>query len=443
MSGAAVLIVDDEATLRQSAREWLSLCGFRAETADSGEAALRRLRETRFDALISDVRMPGLDGMALLAAARREDPGLPVILLTGHGDVPLAVEAMRAGAHDFLEKPYDADHLVAVLERAVATRRLNDELSRLRETAGDMEQRFVGVSPAATAMRERLAQLRDLDIDVLIRGETGAGKEVAARALHDLGKRRHRPFVAINCAAIPESVFESEMFGHDRGAFTGAAQKRVGRIEHADGGTVFLDEIESMPLGLQAKMLRVIQERVVEPLGSNRQAPVDVRFVAATKADLKAESDAGRFRADLYFRLSTVELAIPPLRRRRGDVALLFRHFVAAAANRHGVTPPTAADLPAALESHDWPGNVRELRAAAERFALGLPAAPEGEADEEARDAGQSLPERISAFEARLIGEALAASDGSAQAAAADLGIPLRTLNEKIVRHGLRGRDAG
>jgi two-component system C4-dicarboxylate transport response regulator DctD len=386
--------------------------------------------------------MPGMDGLALLDEALKADPGLPVILLTGHGDVALAVDAMRAGAHDFLEKPYDADHLVAVLRRAVATRRMNDELERLRESAGlDIEQRFVGVSRGAATVRERLTQLRDLDIDVLLRGETGAGKEVAARALHDFGKRRHRPFVAINCAAVPEAIFESEMFGHDRGAFTGAAQKRVGRIEHADGGTIFLDEIDAMPLPLQAKMLRVIQERVVEPLGGNRQVPVDVRFVAATKADLKAESDAGRFRPDLYFRLSTIEVAIPPLDKRRDDIALLFRHFAAAAARRHGLEQPKPPpSLLVALAARDWPGNVRELKAAAERFALGLPVGvddvPDGAREE------QPLPDRVAAFEARLIQAALETHGGNTQAAAADLGVPLRTLNEKIARYRLRGRGA-
>ena len=440
MSLGSVLIVDDEETMRQSTAEWLTLSGFETDTAADAHAALAWLAQRRFDALVSDVRMPGMDGVALLNAALEADPGLPVVLLTGHGDVALAVEAMRAGAHDFLEKPYDADHLVAVLRRAVATRRMNDELERLRESAGDIEQRFVGVSRAAAAMRERLTQLRDLDIDVLLRGETGAGKEVAARALHDLSKRRHRPFVAINCAAVPDTIFESEMFGHDRGAFTGAAAKRVGRLEHADGGTVFLDEIDAMPLPLQAKLLRVIQDRIVEPLGSNRQVPVDVRFVAATKADLKVESDAGRFRSDLYFRLSTVEVAIPPLDRRRDDIPLLFRHFAADAAARHGFdrpTPPPA--LLAALAARDWPGNVRELKAAAERYVLGLPV----EAGESlGMDEAASLPERVAAFEAQAIHAALDLSGGNAQAAADHLRVPLRTLNEKIARYGLRRRAA-
>lgn len=439
MSRGTILLVDDEANIRDSAREWLELSGFEATIAPDGETALTLLDPERCDALITDVRMPGMGGVALLEAARRRDPWLPVILLTGHGDVPLAVEAMRGGAHDFLEKPYDADHLVAVLDRAVAQRRLAREVQRLREAAGSadaLETRFVGTSPSARSLRAQLAQLASLDIDVLVDGETGTGKEVVARALHDFGKRRERPFVALNCAAIPESVFESEIFGHDKGAFTGAEQKRVGRIEYADGGTVFLDEVESMPVPLQAKLLRVIQERVIEPLGSNRQVPIDVRFVAATKTDLKAKSDAGSFRADLYFRLSTVSIAIPPLRQRRGDVALLFHHFCTEAASRHGVEPRDLDQgLLAILEGNDWPGNARELRAAAERFVLGLPFAA-GMPGAGTDDGG--LATRVAAYEARLIAEALSAVEGNTQAASRALDIPLRTLNEKIQRHGLR-----
>lgn len=440
MSRGFVLLVDDEENVRESAREWLVLSGFDVVTAPNAEAALAGSDPRGCDALITDVRMPGMGGLALLTEVRRMDPVLPVILLTGHGDVPLAVEAMRGGAHDFLEKPYDADHLVAVLDRAVAQRRLNSEVDRLRDAMGasaSLESRFIGDSGPARAMRAQVTQLASLDVDVLIHGETGTGKEVVARALHDFGKRSGSPFVALNCAAIPESVFESEVFGHDRGAFTGAAQKRIGRIEHANGGTVFLDEIESMPLALQAKLLRVIQEREVEPLGSNRRVPVDVRFVAATKADLRAESDAGRFRADLYFRLATVIVTIPPLRQRRQDAALLFRHFCIEAANRHGVDPREPdAGLLAALEDADWPGNVRELRAAAERFALGLPL------DAASAVAGQanqpSLAERVATYEARLIAQMLAETGGNTQEASRLLGVPLRTLNEKIQRHGLR-----
>jgi two-component system C4-dicarboxylate transport response regulator DctD len=441
MSRGTVLLVDDEDNVRESAREWLSLSGFDVATAPDAETAIARLNPASCDALITDVRMPGMGGVALLEVVRMRDPSLPVILLTGHGDVALAVEAMRGGAHDFLEKPYDADHLVAVLDRAVAQRRLNAEVHRLRDAVGTtapLETRFVGLSAAAQSLRTQIAQLASLDVDVLVHGETGTGKEVVARALHDFGKRRARPFVALNCAAIPESVFESEIFGHDRGAFTGAAHKRVGRIEHADGGTVFLDEIESMPLSLQAKLLRIIQERVVEPLGSNRQVPVDVRFVAATKSDLRTESEAGRFRADLYFRLATVSLAIPPLRRRRQDVGLLFRHFCLDAAARHAVAvPEPSRGLLTTLEDAEWPGNARELRAAAERFALGLSLDAAAFGAEDA-DADADLPARVAAYEARLIAQALADADGNTQEASRLLGVPLRTLNEKIVRHGLR-----
>jgi two-component system C4-dicarboxylate transport response regulator DctD len=445
MSRGSVLLVDDERELRESAREWLSVVGFSASVASGGEEALAMLAEAPVDVLVTDVRMPGMDGIELLETARLRDPAMPVVLLTGHGDVPLSVEAMRRGAHDFVEKPYDADHLVAVLDRAVRERRQARELDRLRRAQGgaaELDSRLIGQAPPVTALRDRIRHLADIDVDVLIVGETGSGKEVVARALHDFGKRRDRPFVALNCAAIPESVFESEIFGHERGAFTGAVQKRIGRIEFARGGTVLLDEIESMPLSLQAKLLRVIQERVVEPVGSNRETPVDVRFIAATKSDLQAESDAGRFRADLYFRLATVTVPVPALGERAGDVPLLFRHFCALAAERHGVPmPPVSPVLLDALAGREWPGNVRELKAAAERHVLGLPTVPE--LDRSVQHQGPaSLPERVAAFEADIIRHALEAHDGNAQAASEALGIPRRTLSEKIARYGLRrGED--
>ena len=430
-----------------SAGEWLSVVGFEAAAAAGAEEALTLLSGGRFDALVTDVRMPGMDGLQLLDAARADDPLLPVVLLTGHGDVGLAVEAMRRGAHDFIEKPYDADHLVAVLDRAVKERRLEQEVSRLRRTSGQDEElavRLAGNTPSIVALRERILQLSDIDVDVLIQGETGTGKEVVARALHDFGSRHGRPFVALNCAAVPESVFESEIFGHERGAFTGAVQKRVGRIEHADGGTIFLDEIESMPLALQAKLLRVIQERVVEPVGSNRQIPLDVRFVAATKADLKAEGEAGRFRPDLYFRLATVTLEIPPLRTRGQDIALLFRHFSSCAARRHKLpdvpVPPSLADT---LQAAGWPGNVRELKSAAERHVLGLPPLTHL-SGRNADGTGRPLPELLAAYESVLISDALEASNGNIHAAGVMLGVPRRTLSEKMARLGIsRGGRAG
>ena len=442
MKRGRVLFVDDEAQLRDSACEWLTVVGFDVTPAASAAAALRLYAADNFDALVTDVRMPGIDGLALLDRLLADDPHLPVVLLTGHGDVSLAVDAMRRGAHDFLEKPYDADHLVAVLDRAVRERRLGRELQRLREggEANDaLEARLVGNAPAVVDLRNRILQIADIDIDILIEGETGTGKEVVARALHDFGRRRQRPFVALNCAAIPESVFESELFGHERGAFTGAVQKRVGRIEHAEGGTIFLDEIESMPPALQAKLLRVIQERVIEPIGSNREVPLDIRFIAATKTDLKVESEQGRFRPDLYFRLATVTLPIPPLNERGDDIALLFHHFVTAAARRHGVADiPLPPSLLRRLGAAKWQGNVRELKSAAERHVLGLPTFRQETRAEDVEEKAESLPERLAAYEARLIRDALDAHDGNLQAASEALGVPRRTLAEKAARLGVR-----
>jgi two-component system C4-dicarboxylate transport response regulator DctD len=436
MSRGRIAFIDDEAPLCDAAAEWLGVSGFTVETFTDPLAAMRAVVTESCECVVTDMRMPGASGDELLAHFRQLDPDLPIVLLTGHGDVSMAVEAMRAGAYDFIEKPYEAEHLVAVLDRAVERRRMGQEIRRLRQaTRASLDTRLVGISAPMADLRHAIAQLADVDVDILLHGETGAGKEVAARALHDFGHRAEGPFVAINCAAIPESVFEAEIFGHEKGAFTGASGNRVGKFEYANGGTVFLDEIESMPLALQAKVLRAIQERVIEPLGSNRQRQLDVRFIAATKLDLKAESDAGRFRADLYFRLATVELAIPPLRERREDIGLLHALFVAAAAERFGVEEPLAdAGLIRRLEAQDWPGNVRELKAAAERFVLGF-----GRHGASAMPTpAQTLPERVAQFEADAIVAALRACNGSTAEAAMRLGLPRRTLNEKIARYGLR-----
>lgn len=438
MSRGRILFVDDEIDIRKSANDLLRLSGFEVETAGKGDDGLEMLRADRFDVIVSDIRMPGTGGMELLEGARAHDPDLPVVLLTGHGDIALAVEAMHRGAHDFLEKPYDADHLIAVLDRAASQRRVTNELERLKAAGSNearLEDRVIGLSPAMVEIRKRIAQLADVDVDILIRGETGTGKEVVARALHDFGARSRGAFVAINCSAIPESVFESEIFGHVKGAFTGAADRRTGKFEHANRGTVFLDEIESMPLALQAKVLRAIQERQFEPLGSNRPVEIDVRFLAATKVNLKAESDAGRFRRDLYYRLCTVELCIPPLRERKSDAALLFRHFLSNAFARFNMP---IRDVPLrvihALQSCDWPGNVRELKAHAERYALGVT-----EPDNELAEGGASAPlaEKMAAYEASLISAALEKANGVTRDAAEMLGVPRRTLAEKMARLGI------
>lgn len=429
-----IVFVDDEPDLCAAAADWLGASGFLVATHTDPEKALETVDWVQCDCLVTDIRMPGISGIELLKRLNRIDADLPVIVLTGHGDVPIAVEAMQAGAYHFLEKPYDAEQLVQIIDNAVEARRLKQQISRLKDSPLDLDARLAGLSPTMAQVRRSVLHLADIDVDVLVTGETGTGKEVVARALHDFGNRRNGNFVAINCAAIPEAIFESELFGHEKGAFTGAATAREGKLAFASGGTVFLDEIESMPLALQAKVLRVIQERVVEPLGANRQIPINVRFIAATKVDLKQASEAGRFRPDLYYRLATVDLALPPLRARSEDIGLLFTIFARQAAERFGL--PMRAISPlilSELEARSWPGNVRELKAHAERVVIGM----EGQGVAEADDAS-TLPEQVARFEAGVIAKALEEAGGSSALAAEKLGVPRRTLNEKIARHNLR-----
>ncbi|WEJ34991.1 sigma-54 dependent transcriptional regulator [Devosia sp. SD17-2] len=439
MTRGRIAFIDDEAQLCEAAAEWLGVSGFDVKTFTDPVKAMQAINGNAFDCVVTDMRMPGASGQDVLRHFSGTDSDMPVVLLTGHGDVGMAVDAMRGGAHDFIEKPYDADHLIAVLDRAVERRRMGEELRKLREATGaELDTRLVGISAPMVQLRRSIAQLADIDVDILLNGETGVGKEVVARALHDFGHRSKGPFVAINCAAVPESVFESELFGHEKGAFTGAAGNRIGKLEFARGGTVFLDEIESMPLALQAKVLRAIQERSVEPLGSNIPRDLDVRFIAATKVDLKAEIDAGRFRADLYFRLATVELAIPPLRDRREDIPLLHALFAGSAAQRFNMSLPIMPQsLLQSLLAGSWPGNVRELKAVAERFVLGL-----GNTKIATEKQG-SLTERVAQFEAETIAEALRECGGSSAEAAVRLAVPRRTLNEKIAKYGLRAETSG
>ncbi|WP_174718536.1 sigma-54-dependent transcriptional regulator [Azospirillum humicireducens] len=441
VNAGSVLFVDDERAVRLAGQQALELAGFAVTACDGAERALRHLGRDWPGCLVTDVRMPQMDGLALLARVREIDPDLPVILITGHGDVPMAVEAMRNGAYDFLEKPFPSDRLTEIARRAVEKRRLVMENRRLRaQIAGgaDPAGTIVGRTAGIERLRTTIAAVADTDADVLVFGETGTGKEMVARALHEASGRRKSPFVALNCGAMPEAIFESELFGHEAGAFTGAAKRRVGRIEHASGGTLFLDEIESMPLSLQVKLLRVIQERVVEPLGSNEQVAVDLRVVAATKTDLRQAADAGTFRADLYYRLNVVVLTIPPLRERRDDIPLLFQHFVAQAATRYNREPrvPTREQMQRLMDQN-WPGNVRELRNAADRFVLGLeevaPAAP--------APSTLSLAEQVDLFEKGLIQSELARQRGSVKAAIEALNIPRKTFYDKLKRYGLSRED--
>ncbi|MEE4732176.1 sigma-54 dependent transcriptional regulator [Pseudomonas alliivorans] len=434
----SVIVVDDEAPIRQAVEQWLTLSGFTVQVFSRAEECLTELPEHFPGVVLTDVRMPGISGLELLARLQVIDKDLPVILLTGHGDVPMAVEAMREGAYDFLEKPFSAETLISSLRRALEKRQLILENRRLHEQADArtrLDATLLGMSPSLQTLRRHVLELSQLSVNVIIRGETGSGKELVARCLHDFGPRASKPFVALNCAAIPEHLFEAELFGHESGAFTGAQGKRIGRLEYADGGTVFLDEIESMPMAQQVKLLRVLQDKRLERLGSNQSIDVDLRIIAATKPDLLEEARAGRFREDLAYRLNVAELRLPALRERREDIPLLFNHFARAAAARMGREAPlvSAARL-SQLLSHDWPGNVRELANAAERQTLGL---TQPDSEPCAESTGQSLSAQQEAFEAQCLRAALNRHKGDIKAVLHELQLPRRTLNEKMQRHGL------
>ncbi|CAN7394714.1 sigma-54 dependent transcriptional regulator [Aquipseudomonas alcaligenes] len=405
----------------------------------SAEEALKQIGTDFAGIVISDIRLPGIDGLELLARLKARDRSLPVVLITGHGDISMAVGAMRDGAYDFMEKPFSPERLVEVTRRALEQRGLAREVTALRrQLAGrqSLEQRIIGRSPAMQALRELIANVADTAANVLIEGETGTGKELVARCLHDYSRRQPQQFVALNCGGLPENLFDSEIFGHEAHAFTGAGKRRIGKIEHAHNGTLFLDEIESMPMNLQIKFLRVLQEQTLERLGSNQPIPVDCRVVAATKADLDEQGKAGQFRSDLYYRLNVVTLELPPLRDRREDILLLFDHFLQLASLRFDrAMPEIDRATVSCLMAHDWPGNVRELRNVAERYALGLPVFKKTGL---ALDGNEpSFAEAVEAFERNLLGDALERHGGNLSQAAIALGMAKTTLFDKVKKYGL------
>ncbi|MDE1715654.1 sigma-54 dependent transcriptional regulator [Chromobacterium amazonense] len=427
-----ILLVEDDPVVREACAQTLEQDGCIVRMAESAEAALTLFSNDPTAIVLSDIRLPGMDGVELLSHLRAMDPGLPVILVTGNADVEMAVQAMQDGAWDFIEKPLRRDRLLNTVKRALSQRRLQLENLKLRSQLGSgINSLLLGDSRAMRTFKAKLETIAGIDVDVLVLGETGSGKEVVARALHQAAGCVGN-FVAINCAAVPESVFESEMFGVEPGAFTGATKRRIGKIEHTDGGTLFLDEIESMPLALQTKLLRVLETRCVERLGGNQQLPVSCRIVAASKVDLKVESEAGRFRADLYYRLNVVQLELPPLRERREDILQLFTHFAMRATSRYQKPLPVLdTNLSANLLIAKWPGNVRELAHAAERWVLGL------EVFEEEVMKTASLSERLAGFEVDLIVEALRQHGGDVAAAALSLGIARKTLYDKLLRYSI------
>ncbi|MBY5556416.1 sigma-54-dependent Fis family transcriptional regulator [Rhizobium leguminosarum] len=433
-----VALIDDDKDLRRATAQTLELAGFSVSAYDGAKAALADLPADFAGPVVTDIRMPEIDGLQLFTTLQGMDADLPVILMTGHGDIPMAVQAIQNGAYDFIAKPFAADRLVQSVRRASEKRRLVLENRMLRKAAEDAQENLplIGQTPVMENLRNILRHIADTDVDVLVAGETGSGKEVVAQLLHQWSHRRKGNFVALNCGALPETVIESELFGHEAGAFTGAQKRRTGRIEHASGGTLFLDEIESMPAATQVKMLRVLEMREITPLGTNEVRPVDLRVVAAAKIDLGDPSVRGDFREDLYYRLNVVTISIPPLRERRDDIPLLFSHFAARAAERfRRDVPPLSPDMRRHLASHTWPGNVRELSHYAERVVLGVEGGGTAAVAPQPTDA--TLPERLERYEAEIIRDALSANDGDVRRTIEALGIPRKTFYDKLQRHGI------
>ncbi len=453
-----VLVVDDDASTRKVARANLGLEGFEVSVASSGSEALARLAEGDPLAVVSDLKMPDMDGIALMERVHAARPSLPVILVTAHATVETAVQAMRRGALHYLTKPIRWDELALVLRHAVAHERQRRDVARLTgelERAAGFEE-MVGTSPAMREVFSMVEQVAAADATVLLRGETGTGKELVARALHRRSPRSERPFVAVNCTAIPRELMESEFFGHEKGSFTGATARRIGRFEQANGSTLFLDEVGDLDLGIQAKLLRVLQEQEITRVGGQDPVRVDVRIVAATNRDLETLVREGRFRDDLYYRLNVIPIRLPPLRERASDLPALLEHFLRSFATRYGreatIPPP---DLMSAAQAYPWPGNVRELRNLCERAVLMgwaavapiLGSAREGgdvggtllvDASLPLLEARQRLVER---FEREYLTRLLREHRGKVGEVARAAGIAERNLYEKMKAYGLSRDD--
>lgn len=443
MSTPSVIFVDDDPDIRPLMEQTLNLEGLPVVCVEDGPAALRMIRPEFEGIVLCDYNMPDMDGLEVMRRVRAIDADIPVILLTGQGDISTAVNAMQQGAYDFIEKPFDHEELIELLRHAMEKRHLALENRRLKAQLRQLAKpgpRILGESAAMRRVMATIEPILDISANILLLGETGAGKDALARYIHENSARSAHNFVAINCGAVPENLIESELFGHEAGAFTGADKRRIGKIEHAHKGTLFLDEVESMPMPLQVKLLRVLEEQRVERLGSNQILDVDVRIIAATKADLKTLSDEGEFRPDLYYRLNVVKVDIPPLRDRKEDIPNLFHHFALIAAARYDrESVPLDASQAARLMQHSWPGNVRELRNLAERYVLLGPSALE---QTEAFVSGdisgrQTLSEMMDGFERTAIVSALNACHGSIKDTMLQLGIARKTLYDKMKKHGL------
>jgi DNA-binding NtrC family response regulator len=456
-----ILVVDDEAEIRSLLAAVLQNKGYEVVTAEDGAAALQAVPRERPAVILMDLSMPRMNGMDALPEIKRLDAEVPVIICTAHADLATAVRAMKLGAYDYLTKPFDVELLILTLERAVERHRLHSRIEELkRQGQGSSLAERMGGSPAIAQVIQQVAQVAESNFTVLVQGETGTGKELVARGIHQQSPRRPAPFVAVDCGAIPETLVESELFGHERGAFTGAQARREGHFQLAKGGTLFLDEIGNVPLATQAKLLRALEQREVNPLGATRAVTVDARIIAATNSELEESVKAGRFRADLYYRLSEFTIALPPLRSRREDIMHLSQRFLdEVSMELRRPVRRIADEAMQVLLHHDWPGNVRELRNVVRKAALlatdvvtpehipALSASAPAPSRAAAEPMGEDLSLREVAelaagqAEREVIRHALESTKGNKSQAARLLRTDYTTLHAKMKRYGISARD--
>lgn len=439
-----IVLIEDDDIVRQATSQWLQLAGFDVTDFNLGEDGKAAILTQEFDVIISDVRLPDIDGLTIMESLFSHHIKTPIILITGHGDVDMAVSALQNGAFDFIEKPFQPERLSQRVTEAVESYRAQTS-TRVRQeylsSINGLEEVLIGRSGVMQKVREQIAKLARIDTNVIIYGETGCGKELVATSLHNESSRKAYNFVPINCGAIPENLFESELFGHEAGAFTGAVKKRIGKLEYADKGSLFFDEIESMPVSMQVKVLRSLQEHTIERVGGNKQISIDLRVIAAAKEDL---SEHDEFRQDLYYRLNVAQIYLPPLRDRDEDALILFEHFILI--NNSQGRPLSEADRKAIL-TYAWPGNVRELRNVAMRFALDetvsvmeiLSCRPSSSIEQS--QTGVPLAIQLHNFERKVLHDSLVRHQGRISDVMVELDLPRRTLNQKMQKLGLNRSD--